>query len=68
MLNCSSSLDYIYFIFIYFAYFTAEKFQENLLKTMMAMEETYFSLADTCNRNCLVICDRGTMDAAACMY
>ncbi|GIY25938.1 TRPL translocation defect protein 14 [Caerostris extrusa] len=43
----------------------AEKFQENLLKTMMAMEETYFSLASTCNRNCLVICDRGTMDAAA---
>ncbi|XP_035226338.1 TRPL translocation defect protein 14-like isoform X2 [Stegodyphus dumicola] len=43
----------------------AEKFQENLLKTMMAMEETYFSLAATCNRNCLVICDRGTMDAAA---
>ncbi|XP_054724393.1 TRPL translocation defect protein 14-like isoform X2 [Uloborus diversus] len=32
---------------------------------MMAMEETYFSLASTCNRNCLVICDRGTMDAAA---
>ncbi|XP_042899659.1 TRPL translocation defect protein 14 isoform X2 [Parasteatoda tepidariorum] len=43
----------------------AEKFQENLLKTMMAMEETYFSLAETCDRNCLVICDRGTMDAAA---
>ncbi|KAG8187724.1 hypothetical protein JTE90_000187 [Oedothorax gibbosus] len=43
----------------------AEKFQENLLKTMMAMEETYFALASTCNRNCLVICDRGTMDASA---
>lgn len=44
----------------------AIQFQENLLKTMVAMEDTYFSLANTCRRNCLVICDRGTMDAAAC--
>lgn len=43
----------------------AEKFQENLLKTMMAMEETYFALAESSDRNTLVICDRGTMDASA---
>ncbi|XP_064459505.1 TRPL translocation defect protein 14-like [Ornithodoros turicata] len=42
-----------------------EKFQENLLRTMMAMEQTYFDLANTCAKNCLIICDRGTMDASA---
>ncbi|XP_077533718.1 TRPL translocation defect 14 isoform X2 [Haemaphysalis longicornis] len=42
-----------------------EKFQENLLRTMMCMEETYFDLAKSCDKNCLVICDRGTMDASA---
>lgn len=42
-----------------------EKFQENLLRTMMAMEQTYFDLATTCDKSCLIICDRGTMDASA---
>jgi len=41
------------------------EFQENLLKTMFQMEDTYFSLATTQNRNCIVICDRGAMDCAA---
>jgi len=41
------------------------QFQENLLKTMVQLEDTYFSLATTQNRNCLVICDRGAMDCAA---
>ncbi|OQV16316.1 TRPL protein [Hypsibius exemplaris] len=40
-------------------------FQENLLKTMMQIEQTYMSLAATCPRNVLIICDRGTMDASA---
>jgi len=40
-------------------------FQENLLKTMFQLEDTYFSLASTQKRNCLVICDRGAMDASA---
>ncbi|XP_045123588.1 TRPL translocation defect protein 14-like [Portunus trituberculatus] len=40
-------------------------FQENLLKSMMQIENTFFSLAETCSKNCLVICDRGTMDASA---
>lgn len=45
----------------------AERFQENLLKTMIQMENTYFDLANAAveNRNVLVICDRGTMDASA---
>jgi hypothetical protein len=41
------------------------EFQENLLKTMFQIEDTYFSLATTQNRNCLVICDRGAMDCSA---
>jgi len=43
----------------------AIQFQENLLKTMMQLERTFFDLAATCGRNCLVICDRGFMDASA---
>ncbi|CAD5121045.1 DgyrCDS9586 [Dimorphilus gyrociliatus] len=43
------------------------KFQENLVKTMLQLEETFFELASTCNQNCLVICDRGVMDATAYM-
>uniref|UniRef100_T1KQV0 NadR/Ttd14 AAA domain-containing protein n=2 Tax=Tetranychus urticae TaxID=32264 RepID=T1KQV0_TETUR len=45
----------------------SEKFQENLLKTMLAIETTFFDLASTCKQNCLIICDRGTLDAAAYM-
>jgi len=41
------------------------EFQENLLKTMFQIEDTYFSLARTQTRNCLVICDRGAMDCSA---
>jgi len=41
------------------------EFQENLLKTMFQIENTYFSLASTQTRNCLVICDRGAMDCSA---
>ena len=42
------------------------EFQENLLKTMMQIEDTFFSMAEHSKRNCLIICDRGTMDASAC--
>jgi len=41
------------------------KFQENLLKTMMQIENSFFELAEASERNCLIICDRGTMDASA---
>jgi len=53
---------------ISFALLTEEQrldFQENLLKTMFQIEDTYFSLATTQSRNCLVICDRGAMDCSA---
>lgn len=43
----------------------AISFQENLLKTMLQIENTFFSLGETCNRDCLIICDRGAMDASA---
>jgi hypothetical protein len=39
--------------------------QENLLKTMLQIEDAFFDLAETTDRNCLVICDRGAMDASA---
>lgn len=48
--------------------FLAYKFQENLLRTMIQIENTYFELGRTCKRNCLIICDRGVMDASACKF
>lgn len=41
------------------------KFQEELLRTMIQIENTFFSVAEAMNKNVLVICDRGTMDASA---
>ena len=32
---------------------------------MMALEDTYFSMAEKCAQNVLIIADRGTMDASA---
>ncbi|KAL4223212.1 TRPL translocation defect protein 14 [Mactra antiquata] len=43
----------------------AYKFQENLIKTMLQIENTFFDLAQSCQKNCLVICDRGVMDGSA---
>jgi len=43
----------------------AEDFQANLLKTMLQIENSFFDLAMGSMRNCLVICDRGAMDASA---
>jgi len=43
----------------------AENFQENLLKTMLQIETAFFDLAEQSNKNCLIICDRGAMDASA---
>ena len=40
--------------------------QENLLHTMLQIEDTFFDLANgNKDRNVLVICDRGAMDASA---
>merc|ERR1712025_175699 len=41
------------------------EFQENLLRTMIQIENSFFALAEASDRNCLVICDRGSMDASA---
>ncbi|XP_076161711.1 TRPL translocation defect 14 isoform X2 [Ptiloglossa arizonensis] len=43
----------------------AFKFQENLLRTMIQIENTFFQLGESSSRNCLIICDRGAMDASA---
>ncbi|KPU75940.1 uncharacterized protein Dana_GF12764, isoform B [Drosophila ananassae] len=43
----------------------AYKFQENLIRTMVQIENTYFELGNSSTRNCLIICDRGVMDASA---
>lgn len=43
----------------------AFKFQENLLRTMLQIENTFFELAESNDRNTLIICDRGAMDASA---
>lgn len=48
--------------------FSAYHFQENLLRTMIQIENTYFELGKSCIKNCLIICDRGVMDASACEY
>ncbi|KRY09434.1 hypothetical protein T12_1611, partial [Trichinella patagoniensis] len=41
------------------------RFQENLLLTLLRLEDSFMSLAETCGENCLVICDRGAMDGSA---
>ncbi|CAG0884078.1 unnamed protein product [Cyprideis torosa] len=41
------------------------RFQENLLLTMLQIETTFFDLACSSKKHCLVICDRGAMDASA---
>lgn len=43
----------------------AYKFQENLIRTMIQIENTYFELGNSSTQNCLIICDRGVMDASA---
>ncbi|XP_074642321.1 TRPL translocation defect protein 14-like isoform X1 [Tubulanus polymorphus] len=45
----------------------AYKFQMDLLNTMMTIENTYTRLAESSDSNCVVICDRGTMDCTAYM-
>lgn len=35
---------------------------------MIQIENTFFQLGESCSRNCLIICDRGAMDASACEF
>ena len=48
-----------------FLIFIFKPFQDHLIKTMLSLEDTYFSMAEKWNveggeQNCLVICDRGS--------
>ncbi|CAL1545530.1 unnamed protein product, partial [Lymnaea stagnalis] len=43
----------------------AFKFQENIIRTMMVIEETFHHLAEARHRDVLLICDRGVMDGSA---
>src|SRR4051812_30728306 len=43
----------------------ALRFQENLLRLMMATEDAFVDLARSAGRPAVVVCDRGTMDASA---
>ena len=47
-------------------YFPVYKFQENLMRTLLQLEQTFFDLAATCQRDTLVISDRGAMDPSSC--
>ncbi|XP_062517089.1 TRPL translocation defect protein 14-like isoform X2 [Corticium candelabrum] len=44
---------------------TIADFQENLLKTLLQIEQVYFDLSQNCPKPCLIICDRGAMDPSA---
>lgn len=35
---------------------------------MIQIENTYFELGKSSVKNCLIICDRGAMDASACKW
>ncbi|XP_059169239.1 TRPL translocation defect protein 14-like isoform X2 [Physella acuta] len=43
----------------------AFKFQEDIIKTMMVIEDTFHHLAAVRQKNVLLICDRGVMDGSA---
>ncbi|KAJ8680260.1 hypothetical protein QAD02_016047 [Eretmocerus hayati] len=62
--TCSSMIN-SYLQYLLATVKPAFKFQENLLKTMLQIENTFFQLGESLNRNCLIICDRGAMDASA---
>ena len=44
----------------------ANRFQANIVKTILQIEQTFFDLAEGDKKNCLVVCDRGAMDPSAC--
>ena len=44
----------------------AKQFQENILKTIVQLEQTFFDMAEGDRGNVIIVCDRGTMDPSAC--
>ncbi len=46
-----------------------DQFQQDVLQTILQLESVYENLAHyeaSEGRNCVVLCDRGAMDASAC--
>ena len=44
----------------------AIEFQQNMLKTVLQLEATFFDMALEDKKNVIVVCDRGSMDPSAC--
>ena len=44
----------------------AQRFQDNILKTILQLEKTFFDMAEEDQGNVLIVCDRGAMDPSAC--
>ena len=38
------------------------------MKTLLQLEQTFYDLAGSCQRDTLVISDRGAMDPSSCMF
>ena len=45
----------------------ARKFQENILRSILQLEKTFFDMAEEDQGNVLIVCDRGAMDPSACV-
>ena len=44
----------------------AQRFQDNILRTILQLEKTFFDMAEEDQGNVLIMCDRGAMDPSAC--
>ena len=49
-------------------FFQVYRFNENILKLIIQVENTYFEMASKSSENCLIIGDGGTMDIKARQY
>ena len=60
---CGTSLKFPTLVVV-----AAFQFQQNVIKTMMQVENTFHALAEHRRQNVLLICDRGVMDGSACKF
>ena len=44
----------------------SQRFQDNILRTILQLEKTFFDMAEEDRGNVLIVCDRGAMDPSAC--
>ena len=44
----------------------SQRFQDNILRTILQLEKTFFDMAEEDQGNVLIVCDRGAMDPSAC--